>query len=152
MCDPFDKQLLTLLFDTKTGIIRPQDPENPHFVPEEIHFLLNGLAGLAVDVSWGGFGDYSTGFSHKIVSLDAVHGTNIAERIYLVPRVQAHVVDGVASHSLHYPNPSPHWIEHRGMFFRATIQMQQLLTAYRTVFPEETTQELDRPYPCEESS
>lgn len=76
-----------------------------HQRPDEIHFLLHGLAGLGVDIN--AWGDRAHGLLGYFVATDLQNGTNLAERIYLVPVVEGHVVDGVAPHSLNYNTPPP---------------------------------------------
>lgn len=104
LTQPFLINLINAMFDQQTGVMRTNNTNEP----DEIHFLNNGLAAPTVDVQ--GFGDFTRGLSERVCELDTQNGTTIADRIYIVPHVQSHVVDGVGRHSLHWPNPSPHWV------------------------------------------
>lgn len=75
-------------------VTRPQNP-NP---PTEIHFVLMGHAGFSVDIT--GWGDRTTGWIKMILDRDLANGTNIADRMYLVPLVERFVVDPNSSTSI----------------------------------------------------
>ncbi|KAJ8605662.1 hypothetical protein MRB53_041379 [Persea americana] len=69
LANPFLVNFLREFFDPTVGMMRPQDPLNPHILPTEIHFLTNGMEGGALGLH------------------DTRNGTDIADRIFLVPHV-----------------------------------------------------------------
>lgn len=95
-------------------------PANVNNLPEEIHMVQLGLAGAGVDAT--AWGDRHQGFFRLLLDADARNHTNIAERVFIVPLVEHHVIDGVGAHCLDlgdpwYPRPggppSPHWYHPR---------------------------------------
>ncbi|KAK6429779.1 hypothetical protein LTR95_014074 [Oleoguttula sp. CCFEE 5521] len=82
--------------------------------PYEIHMLLNGFAGLSVGISaWGSLVPWE-GFYAWLSDQDLQNNTALAERIYVVVLAEPHVVDGVAAHSLEFPNRTARWPRYRG--------------------------------------
>lgn len=104
--DPFLITMVNLIHH----VMRANNPN----LPIEIQFVNMGLAGFSVDIT--GWGDRNHGFFRYILDQDLAHGTNVARRIYIVAIVEPHVVDGVATHSLDYPNPSPYYQGHQNKY------------------------------------
>lgn len=92
-------------------------PANVNNLPEEIHWMMLGLAGSGVDAT--AFGDRHVGLFRLLLDADMANNTNIADRVYLVPLVEHHVIDGVGNYCLDlgdpaFPRPgppSPHWYQ-----------------------------------------
>ncbi|KAK5716829.1 hypothetical protein LTR17_016354 [Elasticomyces elasticus] len=71
-------------------------------LPDEIDFVLHGIAGFSVDIT--GWGSRTHGFFRHVLDADAANGTNIAGRIYIIPVMQLHVVDPASPYSLNFGN------------------------------------------------
>ena len=54
--------------------------------------------------AWGG---RANGFLAFVLQRDQQHGTDLAHRIYLIPAVEGHIIDGIAPHSLDWGIPPP---------------------------------------------
>jgi hypothetical protein len=75
---------LTAHYHLWNQIMRPNNPNSP----VEVIFLLQGIAGLSTPfLGW-------VTFYRDIVQRDAQNGTNIADRIFLMPVVESHVING----------------------------------------------------------
>ncbi|KAK3651270.1 hypothetical protein LTR56_005727 [Elasticomyces elasticus] len=71
-------------------------------LPDEIDFVLHGIAGFSVDIT--GWGSRTHGFFRHVLDADAANGTNIAGRIYIIPVMELHVVDPASPNSLNFGN------------------------------------------------
>ncbi|KAK5726385.1 hypothetical protein LTR17_012816 [Elasticomyces elasticus] len=89
------------------------DPNNVHLLPIEIHFLLLGIAGFAVDIT--AWGDRTEGLFRRFLDTDVVNAangnpTNIAGSVYLIPVSELHVHAQGSPSSINGNNP-PHGIQ-----------------------------------------
>lgn len=75
------------------------DPNTPAVQrPVEIHLVTFGIPGLAVDIT--AFGNSAQGFFGGLRAADRQIGSNYSKTTYVVPMVEAHVVDGLTPASL----------------------------------------------------
>lgn len=83
--------------------------------PREWHQLTQGLAGACAGIQ--GWGDDHHGFFQFVWQRDLAHGTDIAQRIYIVSIVNRDIVDGTQPHSLP-AHRLQHWHLHRNKYIR----------------------------------
>lgn len=97
--DNFLKAHVRLLED----VLRQNNP-NP---PEEIHYLMHGIAGLSVPIT--GWGTRTSGLMGLIIRRDQQNAVKLADRIYLVFVVSPHVVNGNYQ-AVDPHQPLPRWM------------------------------------------
>jgi hypothetical protein len=89
-------------------------PANPN-LPTEIHILTMGFSGFGVDIkAWSGVLEALRAYDDSETSAERGFHPTLVERVYLVPCVDPHVIDGSQPWSL---NPGVDYLAHPQKFF-----------------------------------
>nr|OQO18902.1 hypothetical protein B0A51_15038 [Rachicladosporium sp. CCFEE 5018] len=80
--------------------------------PTEIHFVINGLAGLSVGIRHWGSRIPGDGLFAFMLQQDAAHGKNMADHVYVVVHSEERVIDGVGNFTL-AQGRTPGWQMHK---------------------------------------